>query len=114
MKFEYVYHSQLALNDCIKRITSLPWEFEDVWTSSSLWYKCQTISPTQLLITFTGGEFRRSRRTKYVMVFSKKEQTTVIEVRFQKEFLGLPPMTSVDEIDAFMTQKIMAKRTDKL
>jgi hypothetical protein len=106
----YVFQTELPLRDCMERITSLPWEFEDVWSASSLWYTCQAVSPTRLLITFTGGQFRRARRTEYMMDFMVMEQTTVIEVKFQKEMLGLPPMMTAEELDAFMRQKVQAER----
>ena len=110
----YVFQTHLPLNKCVERITSTPWEFEDVWSASSLWYTCQAVSPTRLLITFTGGQFRRSRRTEYTMDFMVMEQTTVIEVKFQKEMWGLPPMMTAQELDSFMNQKLLAVRIDKL
>ena len=107
----YAFQTHLPVDECIERIIRTPWEFEDVWTGTSLWYNCQIISATRILITFTGGQFRRFRRTEYVVDFTPMNQVTAINVVFQKEIFGLPPMTALQELDAFMTQKLFAQRT---
>ena len=109
-KYGYAFQTHLPVNDCIERIISMPWEFRDPRYSTPLWYKCQMISATRLLITFTGGQFQRFRRTEYIVDFYTRGQQTVIEMYFHKEFLSLLPYTSTQDLDAFMSQKIMAKR----
>ena len=109
-KYGYIFQTQLTLNECIERIICMPWEFKDPRYSTPLWYKSEMISATRLLITFTGGLHRRPKRTEYTIDFYRKEQQTIVEMYFHKEFLGLPPMTTTQDLDAFMSQKIMAQR----
>ena len=107
----HVYYSRLSIEECIKRITDKPWEFESYWKLFVLWYKCQTVSPTQLLITFTGGQFAGTRRTKYLISFSTKGEVTVIHVDFRGELLGFPPFTPSQELDAFIREKVYGVTT---
>ena len=65
---------------------------------------------TQVLITFTGGQFRKMMRTQYLMEFLSQENHTLIVLRFQKELFGLPPMTPSSDIDLCMKQKLNAVR----
>ena len=102
-----VYHTPLSASDCIRSISRMPWEFECKW-GTALWYECERLSCTQLLVTFKGGQFRKSVRTQYLMEFVVEGQETIITVRFYKESFGLPPMTPPDDIDRFMKQKINA------
>ena len=107
----HVYYSRLSIEECIKRITDKPWKFKSYWRLFVLWYRCQTVSPTQLLITFTGGLGVGNRRTKYLMSFSTKGEVTVIHVDFRGELLGFPPFTPRQELDTFMRVKAHACRT---
>ena len=102
-----VYHTVLSVSDCIKSISRTPWEFECKW-GTALWYECERISGTQLLVTFTGGQFRKAVHTQYLMEFGIDGGETVITVRFYRESLGLPPMTPPGDIDRFMKQRINA------
>ena len=109
-KWGYMFQTNLPLYDCVDRIVCLPWGFTDPRYSTPLWYKCEMISATQLLITFTGGLHRRSKHTEYRLEFYTKDQRTVIEMYFSKELFGLPAMTTTQDLDTFMSQKIMATR----
>lgn len=110
--YNLMYRTKLSVNDCISSMSRTPWEYECKW-GTPLWYECEKISDTQLLVIFKGGQFRKAVRTQYLMEFSGEDGETVITVRFYKESLGLPPMTPPDDIDRFMKQKIQAIQMQK-
>lgn len=103
------YESAYTLHECITQIAKEPQQYECQW-GTALWYKADRISDTQVLITFTGGQFRKMMRTQYLMEFLPQEHHTLIALRFQKELFGLPPMTHPSDIDLCMKQKLNAVR----
>ena len=103
------YDSPLNIYDCIIQITKDPQQYE-CKLGTALWYKTEILSGTQILITFTGGQFRKMMRTQYIMDFLPQENHTQIVMRFQKELFGLPPMTPPSDIDLCMKQKLNAVR----
>lgn len=103
------YESAYNLNECIIRITNRPQQYDCKW-GTSLWYTADRISDNEVLITFTGGQFRKMMRTQYIMEFLPQECHTQIVLRFQKELFGLPPMTHPSDIDLCMKQKLNAVR----
>jgi len=104
-----LYESPYNIHECIIHITKEPQQYECKW-GTPLWYKANRISDTQVLITFTGGQFRKMMRTQYLMEFLPQEFHTLIVLRFQKELFGLPPMTPPSDIDLCMKQKLNAVR----
>ena len=105
------YESTYTLQECIRQITKEPQQYTCNW-GTPLRYRAQKISQTQVLITFTGGQFRKLMRTQYLMELLPQEKHTQITLRFQKELFGLPPMTHPSDIDRCMEQKINAVRKD--
>lgn len=103
------YESMYSLLDCITQITKEPQQYESKW-GTALWYNAEKLSDTQVLITFTGGQFRKIMRTQYLMELLPQEHHTLIVLHFQKELLGLPPMTHPFDIDLCMKQKLNAVR----
>lgn len=103
------YESAYDLHECIAQITKEPQQYECQW-GTALWYKADRISNTQVLITFTGGQFRKMMRTQYLMEFLPQEHHTLIILQFQKELFGLPSMTHPSDIDLCMKQKLNAVR----
>ena len=103
------YESPNNVLECIIRITKEPQQYKCGW-GTALWYKTKIITDTQILITFTGGQFRKMMRTQYLMEFIPQECHTLIVLRFQREMLGLPPMTLPSDIDFCMNQKLNAIR----
>ena len=103
------YQTTLPVEQCIQQIITKPWIYGPD-PLNELWYKCDKISDSSLLVTFTGGCFRKITRTQYIVDFSKQEDGTHIAMTFKKEMLGLPPMTLVRDIDCFMETKISASR----
>lgn len=103
------YESTYNLHECIIQITKEPQQYDCKW-GTTLWYKAERFSDTQVLITFTGGQFRKMMRTQYLMEFHPQESHTLIVLHFQKELLGLPPMTPPSDIDLCMKQKLNAVR----
>lgn len=103
------YESAYSLHECINRIIKEPQQYECKW-GTSLWYKAERSSNSQVLITFTGGQFRKMMRTQYLMEFVPQENHTLIVLRFQKELFGLPPMTHPSDIDRCMEQRLNAVR----
>lgn len=103
------YESAYNVHECIIQITTEPQRYNCKW-GTSLWYKAERISDTQVLITFTGGQFRKMMRTQYLMEFLPQEHNTLIVLCFQKELFGLPPMTHPSDIDLCMKQKLNAIR----
>lgn len=107
------YQSDIPLDECIQRIKNDPWVYSDKY-GTALWYKCSVVSAEQLLITFTGGQFRKARRTQYLVDFASEGNRTVVVMRFKNELFGLHvAMTPSGEIDLFMNQKISAARLEK-
>lgn len=103
------YESPYSLYECIIQITKEPQQYECEW-GTALWYKTNRISNTQVQIIFTGGQFRKMMRTQYLMEFFPQGSHTLIVLRFQKEMLGLPPMTPPSDLDLCMKQKLNAVR----
>ena len=104
------YESPSNVYDCIAKITKKPQQYASKW-GFALRYKANKLSDTQVLITFTGGRFRKMMRTRYLMEFLPQGNHTRIVLWFQKELLGLPiPMTSPLDIDLCMKQKLNAER----
>lgn len=104
-----LYESPYNVHECINHITKAPQQYECKW-GTPLWYKASSISDTQVIITFTGGQFRKMMRTQYLMEFTPQEHHTLIVLHFQKELFGLPPMTPPSDIDLCMNQKLNAVR----
>lgn len=105
------YESANNLHECIMQITKEPQQYDCKW-GTALWYKAERVSDTQVLITFTGGQFRKMMRTQYLMEFLPQEHHTLIVLRFQNELFGLPPMTHPSDIDLCMKQKLNAVRKE--
>ena len=103
------YESTYNLHECIIQITKEPQQYDCKW-GTALWYKAERLSDTQVLITFTGGQFRKMMRTQYLMDFQPQENYTLIILRFQNELLDLPPMTPPSDIDLCMKQRLNATR----
>ena len=103
------YESPKDLFECINQITNDPQQYKCKW-GTALWYKANRISDTQVQITFTGGQFRKIMRTQYLIEFLPQERHTLVVLRFQKELLGLPPLTPPSDIDLCMKQKLNAVR----
>ena len=103
------YESPNNIYECIIQITKEPRQYDCKW-GTALWYKANRISDTQVLITFTGGQFRKMMQTQYLMEFLPQEHHTLIVLRFQKELFGLSPMTPPSDIDLCMKQKLNAVR----
>lgn len=77
-------------------------------------YKCDRISDTQILVTFTGCRFGRARKTQYLFHFLISLKCTEIVLEFKHELFGFPlPYTSIFLIDEFMREKIQAYRVDE-
>lgn len=107
--FDYHYRTYLPIPECIRKIEQLPWEYECDF-GTPLWYRCKIIADTSVLVTFTGGKFRKIKRTQYILDFSSENSMTIVEARFYKELFGMSPMTLATDIDFFMKQKIGAIR----
>lgn len=106
----YTYKTMLPIGDCMDLITRQPWQYQcDLGTP--LWYECSVLSPTQLLLTFKGGQFRKAMHTQFFVDFGVEGEMTVVSMRFHKEMFGLPPMTPLRDIDRFMEEKIQAGRS---
>ena len=103
------YESTYNLYECIVQITKEPQQYNCKW-GTVLSYKAEKISDTQIFITFTGGQFRRTVRTQYLMELHPQEYHTLIALHFQKELFGLPPMTHPSDIDRCMKQRLNAIR----
>lgn len=106
------YETVLPVELCIQQIISQPWTYGPD-SLNELWYKCEKISESNLLVTFTGGRFRKIMRTQYLLVFSRHGENTNITMTFQKEMFGMPPMTHILDIDCFMEKKIGALRKSR-
>lgn len=103
------YRTEMHVHECIQRISNLPWRYRDKW-GTDLWYKCEMISDSQLLVIFTGGQFRKVKRTQFLLDFVQEQGSTIVIMRFYKELFGLPSMTPPGDIDSFMKEKINATR----
>ena len=109
MDYTLVYESPNNVHECITQVTKEPQQYECKW-GTELWYKAEKISDTHVLITFTGGQFRKIMRTEYLMEFIPQEHHTLVVLHFLEELFGLPPMTSPLDIDLCMMQKLNAVR----
>ena len=106
---ELIYRTTMSINYCIESITSSP-QIYKCMLGTEMWYECKRVSDTQMLVTFKGGQFHKMCRTQYLMTFVENGETTVI-LKFCKEMFGFfLPMTSSNDIDCFMKEKICAVR----
>ena len=106
---ELVYITGKSIDDCMKAIACAPWTYQCKW-GTEMWYECNKLSDAQMLVTFKGGQFRRARRTQYLLTFTANAETTVT-LKFHREMFGLcVPMTPTEDIDCFMKEKIGAVR----
>lgn len=103
-----IFKTELSERECILNITRKPWVYTCNY-GTELWYTCEMVSDNQLLISFTGGQFRKIMRTQYWMKLTRQD-VTIVTMEFYKELFGLPPMTTVHDIERFMKQKINAWR----
>lgn len=99
----------LSVEDCLNSLLQHPMEYKSKW-GLPLWYECWMMSPSQLHITFTGGRLKKYKRTEYLMEFKTFFGKTFVFMYFHKEFLRLPAMTSEQDIDLLMIQKLQAQR----
>lgn len=109
--YQLIYKSELPIHLCINKIYTKPWIYACRF-GTELWYKCEIISDNKMIITFTGGQFRRIMRTQYILEFIEDENNTKIIMTFQNEILGLPALTPKSDIDLFMKQKLDATQVD--
>ena len=106
-----VYHSSLPVKSCVEKILLEPWTYQCRW-GTELWYKCEKVSETQLIIIFTGGQFRKAMRTEFNVELLEQDQSTKIIMFFQKDLFGLVALTHPKDIDLFMHQRIDAHRIE--
>lgn len=109
LKQELTYCTNYPVNKCIQRITETPWQYR-CSAGGELWYRIDQIEGPRILIAFTGGQFRKFMQTQYWMDIFDQEGRTTVTMQFYKEMFGLPPCTSIEDIDRFMAQKIQAAR----
>ena len=103
------YQTALPISECTRKILASPHEYECKWRTT-LKYSAEMIDPSKMFITFCGGQFRKSMRTKYLVEFVSESSNTSVNLSFCSELFGLPPMTPISDIDLFMEQKIAAFR----
>ena len=103
------YDSACSPRECMAQILKAPQQYR-CDRGTELLYDAVKISDTQVWITFKGGQFRKIMRTQYLMEFIPREGQTMIVMQFQKELFGFPPMTSTQDIDRCMAQKLEAVR----
>ena len=103
------YQSELPVKECIQKISAQPWEYKSN-SGDALWYKCEMVSDTRLLVVFTGGQYRKAMRSQFFIDFMVEEGNTIVTMCFIKDLFGLPLMTPMNDIDCFMKQKINAIR----
>ena len=119
--FDLKYQTNLSITECFLQILSEPHVFESDVCNKILvmcigamvkerYYDCRPISETQLRLTLKGGPFTRTRRSRFVMRFSSKNNSTTVLLKFQGDLLNAPLMTPAAEIDCFMREKIQGFR----
>lgn len=104
-----VYITNLSTKQCMENIFVKPWIYHCRY-GTELWYRCDTVGDSRLILTFTGGVFRKMMRTTFIVDIKENGCETEIVLTFHKEILGLPALTPVSDIDEFMKQKADAKR----
>ena len=102
------YHTPMTPQECVAAVTAQPREYGD--ELMPLWYDCIPAAQQALEVTFLGGKFRRTVKTRYRMTFAEDPDGTAVVLEFCGELLGLPPMTPPADIDRFMEQKLRAVR----
>ena len=103
------YHTDLPIADCMRNIMEFPHTYKCKW-GTTLNYKVEEDGTSRAFITFCGGQFRKIMRTTYRAEFLAEEGYVRICLHFLHEFLGLPPLTPISDIDLFMQQKASAHR----
>lgn len=107
---QLIYTTTLLASQCIENIMKKPWIYYCKY-GTELWYKCDKINDSRILLTFKGGTFRKMMRTTYIVDFVQTPLMTKIVMMFYKEMLGLPALTPPNDIDEFMNQKANARKT---
>jgi hypothetical protein len=106
----FYYSTDYSVQECVERILQEPQQFSCKW-GTALWYRAERISYNQVRIIFTGGQFRKTKRTQYLMELVPAEKQTQITMRFQKELFGLLPMTIPADVDRCVEQILNAVKT---
>lgn len=107
---DWEYTTKLPISTCVERIIQVPWTFGDDLTFNPGSYTCDVISDSRLLLMFKGFRYGGYNRTIYCVDFVQEDHCTLVKLIFQREILGLMPLTATQTLDKFMFQKIEATR----
>lgn len=72
------------------------------------YFESKPLDDGRVLLIFKGKRFSKAMRTEYLAGFAEKADGCAIQLTFHKELLGLPPMTSAQDIALFMGEKLEA------
>ena len=104
-----IYLTKFPTQECISRLTKSPLHYRINWLYSRD-YEVESISPTQLFITFTRGYNLTDHRTRYQVDFCEYDSQTKVVMRFVDEENGFPyPFVTDYEISKLLEQRIGAK-----
>ena len=102
------YRTELPVTDCIRKLTAQPWEYGEVL--APLWYRCDAVTDSSLLLTFRGGKYKKIKQTRYLVRFASDGSGTTVTLEFRGELLGAPPMTPIRDVDLLLEQRLLASR----
>lgn len=103
------YTTALSIPECIDSILRTPQQYECKW-GTALYYRAEKIADNRIVVTFTGGQFRKMKRSQYYLDFSVKDNVVSIVLSFVSDLFGGPSLTPISDIDLFMKQKLNATR----
>lgn len=116
---DWAYVTSLPVSECVSRLCSEPHIFGKEWLCEGFFYwrddhftyDCYEIAEDRSFLRFTGMKSNgNQRRTEYIVNLFQLPLATRIELLFQHEKWGRPPLTSTRELDVFMKEKIDASR----
>lgn len=106
----WVYETTMSVTECFTILLSLS-QLPATDDYESISFDCIKLSDTQLYLIYKGLRyFGKMRKTEYILTFSIRGESTIIVLQFHHELFGLPPMTPISEIDAFLKDSIQAFR----
>lgn len=100
------FRTSLSAADCARILRDTEPTFGDLLNPN--FFEVKPLEDGRMLLIFKGKRFGKAIRTQYLMRFADEPGGCVVTLDFHRELLGLPSMTTVQEIDLFMKDKLQA------
>lgn len=100
------FHSPLSSAQCIRILQNADTTYGDPLNPGYI--EIRKLDDYRVLLIFKGRRFSKMMRTEYVANLLEEADGCTITLTFHKEMFGLPPMTPLQDITLFMSEKLNA------